>query len=291
VSETNDPPTRTSRTRAPGMVKHFTTWRLPSVPGTMPLYIQRSFRVKIFSLLSVQFAVIFAIMLVAECLLPHAAAFAPREHQPHFSRGGPFDGTRYLAFGGLGLLVLSTLSATYIMRNRFPINYLLLGVVSIAVGLFWGMASVLHDSVIYNQVVAIMGLAMMVATPTTMWLTRIEIDPWQTIIATLLVGWFIASVVVLMLAPPEPAQPGATLVSMAAAFLLLGTFFFNAGRLLVRCSPDDVLRVVVTANATLLVVVSIPFMLLVSIVIKACNLEDTDEAEPEPNSIVSEIHV
>ncbi|CAE8622483.1 unnamed protein product, partial [Polarella glacialis] len=60
------------------------------------------------------------------------------------------------------------------------------------------------------------------------------------------------------------------------SLLLLIILMLDAGKYLIRCRPDDFMRVVVAMNSTMIVVVSIPFF-----VISFCFLHSTDTVMDE----------
>lgn len=248
---------------------------MPSEIGKLPKYIQSSFRAKTFSLLTLQFAVVFVEMMVVESFIPEGKKSLRSAVWQYL----------FLSLGGAVLLSICLL---YGYRNSYPKNYILLVAVTISVGAFWGVTSIIDDRRLHNQLIAIMGITMFVATPVSMVFTKKMLNPWHAVIGSLLVGWLTGSATVMWFEHgfDHSRSPEVSLMwSMAAmwvALLLLVTVLFDVGHLLVRCDPDDFLRVIIATNSTLLVVVSVPFLLVVACSLKACTRQQDFEAVQTP---------
>merc|ERR1712218_505577 len=123
------------------------------------------------------------------------------------------------------------------------------------------------------------GISMSVATACSLILSRWrKIQAWYVVSFSLGIGWFIGSNIVFFTMTTH--MDFVSTAAVWASMLLLMTFFFNIGPLLVRCDPDDFLRIVLT-NTVLLMVVTVPFLLVVAFCFTARRRQLHDRAEQE----------
>ncbi|CAJ1349027.1 unnamed protein product [Effrenium voratum] len=231
-------------------------WRYPTTVGQLPRYMRRAFRMKTFGLMSFQLLLVLGIMVLVDCVV--LRAMVPPD--------GMDDIVYKVVFYCLGLLNLGCVVALQCLKDRFPLNYALLGLTTLMSGLFWGMTRVLHAGVsLHFQIMGILAFTMCFSTVVSAILVNTEEKMKGThLISGLLgLGWFIGSsldvVIAAMLLQSEQME---ILGALGFSFLLLCLLLIDAGSLLVKSSPDDFMTVVVAMDSTLLVVVSIPFFVL-----------------------------
>lgn len=257
-------------------------WRYPSKPGSMPEYLCRAFRVKSFSLMTLQLAVVFTIMLTVDHYHVWTNVLTDL-HSGHFQDIG-----QEVIFYSAGFTTLICIMATFCMKERYPINYWLMALTTLMSGMFWGMTRAVVQTTMHFQIVAILFCSMMGATVASKVLT--QRGP-KLLILCLAPGWAVGAacnvlVSRLVLRELDRVILGSTGLSM----LLLCIFSMDAGRYLLLCRPDDFMKVVVSMNSTLMVVVSIPFFVLSFCFIHTGEAVIEDEQESEVPSQVREDH-
>jgi len=243
-------------------------WRWPSEPGKLPNYVQRNFRIKTFGLLAIQFALVFGLMSLVEPV-------------PHLLQLSKFL-IRFM-FVVLGVVAVLTLSVLYFYRNSYPMNYLLLLLVTVLVGLYWGLAFTMFTERLHFQVIGISGIAVCVATMASGCLTRCRrLSGFSVVAGSLGLGWLAGSLgnlyVTLQVGTPLLWAVAASVISLG----LLGWLLVDVGKELVRCNPDDFMRVIVAMDSTLLVVVSIPFFLISACILHCGGLPEGEQEQRAP---------
>eukprot|EP00435_Cladocopium_sp_Y103_P051739 s1890_g16.t1 len=257
-------------------------WRYPSKPGSMPEYMCRAFRVKSFSLMTLQLAVVFTIMLTVDHYRVWTNVLTDLQ-SGHFQDIG-----QEVIFYSAGFTTLICIMATFCMKERYPINYWLMAVTTLMSGMFWGMTRAVVQTTMHFQIVAILFCSMMGATVASRVL--MQRGP-KLLILCLAPGWAVGAacnvlVSRLILREVDRIILGSTGLSM----LLLCIFSMDAGRYLLLCRPDDFMKVVVSMNSTLMVVVSIPFFVLSFCFIHTGEAVIEDEQESEVPTQVREDH-
>jgi len=241
-------------------------WRWPSAPGELPSYVQRSFRFKTFGLLGLQLLVVLAIMAGASLFL-----------EKH--RGSSAWMIPPFAFYFLGFLALCGLLFLNFARETYPLNYVALAGVTLLVGAFWGTTRLAFDTWLHFQVIGILCVTMLVAAVVSALCSLRKMEPWSLLLGSLLSGWAVASAAdffAVSLAPPElGVRPDSALFAVCLSLLLmLAVLVLDAGPMLVKCNPDDFMRVIISMDSALLIVVSVPIFLLSCCVLHTWNLGD-----------------
>lgn len=215
----------------------------------MPLYVQRTFRVKAFGLLSAQLVCVFAEMALVEWAV-----------KPQLCPWESFGKSVFYLVGGLTLGLVICL---HHVRDWYPANYLLILGTTLSVGVFWGLSPMSSFSHWHYQLVGMLAVTMGVGAAMAGLLTRRGLDPRLVSVLCLLTGWVVASGLDLLV-----TQYGGTgsldsvWVAMLTTFTLLSmVLMLDAGLLLVKCNPDDFARVIVMMDSALLVITMPVFVL------------------------------
>jgi FtsH-binding integral membrane protein len=241
-------------------------WRLPSQPGKLPSYVQSSFRVKTFGLLSAQLAIVLVVMVLVDIVTPSG-----RPWRVSF-------GSR-LTFWVVCMATLAVLLGLHFMRDVYPANYVLLAIVTLLQGLSWGLSFSILPEQLHFQLMGTLFVAVLVTTFASAALsqTALRKKPWTLIASALLVGWVVGTAAdIAVAALISDISMTWAIIAAAIAFGLLLVLLGDAGRLLVRCDPDDVMKVIVAMDSALLVVVSIPIF-----IVSECCLHAEDWAAAE----------
>jgi MFS family permease len=217
-------------------------WRFPQRPGELPLYVQRSFRVKVFVLISVQLLVVFLEMVLIELFV-----------NPLISG---------LAIGA-GLFTLFTLMVFNSLRDDYPWNYLLLCIATVFVGCFLGIAPLGMGSYVHLQVIGMLLVAMVVSTIMAALLTRESIQPSVALVASHGAGLLVASGIDFLVVHHWGFSSAAWMLGAIGITLvvLISVFFVDMGYVMAKSNPDDIFRVIVALDAALLAV-GMPICLL-----------------------------
>mmetsp|Transcript_46034 Transcript_46034/g.121616 ORF Transcript_46034/g.121616 Transcript_46034/m.121616 type:complete len:358 (+) Transcript_46034:77-1150(+) len=240
------------------------TWRWPSVPGELPTYVQRNFRVKTFGLIGFQLLLVFGLMVVVDVSL---------------TRHHGFKSQSQFIFYALGFLALCSILLLHSVREKYPVNYLVLAVVTLVVGVFWGTTRLAFNTWLHFQVIGVLCITMFVAAAmSVVWSTQ-KMEPWSLLFASLMPGWVVATILDFLIVAMTPAeldiQTSSALVSVCLAFLLmLAVLVLDVGVMLVKCNPDDFMRVIISMDSALLVVVSMPIFMLSCCILHTIDLHD-----------------
>mmetsp|Transcript_45592 Transcript_45592/g.85092 ORF Transcript_45592/g.85092 Transcript_45592/m.85092 type:complete len:359 (-) Transcript_45592:142-1218(-) len=230
-------------------------WRYPSKPGSVPEYMRRAFRVKTFSLMTLQLAVVFAEMVsIDHYQLWYNVLTEMREG--HF-----IDVGQEVLFYSCGFCTLISIMVMFCFKDRYPANYWLIVTTTLLSGFFWGMTRAVVQTTMHFQIVGIICCAMAGGAVASSVIR--EVDGPKFLIATLAPGWLVgATVNVLISRVMIQETDRVVLGSTGLSMLLLCILSMDAGRYLILCRPDDFMKVIVAMNSTLMVVVSIPFFVL-----------------------------
>lgn len=256
-------------------------WRYPSKPGSMPEYLCRAFRIKTFSLMTLQLAVVFSLMVTVDHYQIWSNVLSEMQ-KGHFQDVG-----QEVIFYSAGFATLLCIMAMFCLKERFPLNYWLMAVTTVMSGMFWGMTRAVVQTTMHFQIVAILFCSMLGATVASQVLQK-QRGP-KLLILSLAPGWALGAscnvlVSRLLLRELDRVILGSTGLSM----LLLCIFSMDSGRYLLHCKPDDFMKVVVSMDSTLMVVVSIPFFVLSFCFIHTGEAVIEDEQEQEVAQVVRE---
>jgi len=246
-------------------------WRWPQAPGELPLYVQRNFRLKTFGLIGCQLLVVFGLTVMVDTFL--STQFVT----PHAQ----------FMFYILGLFAMGGILSLHFARDSYPLNYLLLLVVTLLVGVFWGTTRLAFDTWLHFQVIGVLCITTFVAAVASAIMTTQKMEPWSLLFASLLPGWVISTVADFIIVSLLPAHLGislaSALVATSLAFLLMmAVLILDVGVLLVKCNPDDFMRVIISMDSALLVVVSMPIFILSCCLLHTVDMqEQAAEAPPE----------
>eukprot|EP00435_Cladocopium_sp_Y103_P027730 s2290_g6.t2 len=252
------------------------TWRFPSNRGEVPRYMQRAFRWKTFGLMTLQLC---AVLLIAVPL--REAELLDLITYPEEMGNLLRQGIVY-SFGVLNLLCILLL---HCYKDHFPANYLLLVITTLSSGVFWSMAyNKNFMTMMQFEILAILCITMFCATVISRILSGLERKLHGSVVLLLsfFPGWCTGCCAILLqrflLTPPVPLELAGA-CSLSA--ILIGILFLDVGPLLVRCDPDDFMRVIVSMNSTMMVVVSIPFFFLAFCMLRLDHREDDLAPVPE----------
>lgn len=270
---------RTSMAMMMGRYSDRSSWRFPTNRGQVPRYMQRAFRWKTFGLMTLQ---LFTVLLIAVPL--RQARLLDRFTYPEETENLLRQGIVY-SFGVLNLVCLLLL---HCYKDHFPANYLLLVATTVISGIFWSMAySKNFMTLMQFEILAILCITMFCTTVISRILSGLERKLNGSVVLALsfFPGWCIGCCAVLLqrvlLMPPVPLELAGA-CSLSA--ILIGILFLDVGPLLVRCDPDDFMRVIVSMNSCMMVVVSIPFFFLAFCMLRLDHREDELAPVALPNA-------
>jgi len=134
-------------------------------------------------------------------------------------------------------------------------------------GICWGLGGNLLDTKAHIQLLGIICAAMSIATAIQALMLHCDIKGWKAIYLPLLAGWASGStaMVLVML-----SLGGQWRWSLIAVGISLGQFLWlmmDMGRPLQGGDPDDFMKVVVSMDSTLLVIVSIPLFIAATCIV------------------------
>lgn len=251
-------PSPSSRSVIGDFISGRSQWRFPSKPGEMPRYVQRAFRIKVFGLMALQLAMVFSIMV----LVDHFRLLDKLALSNKFAHNLRSQVVFYI----VGLFNIMSALVLLCMKDRFPLNYLMLTMTTLLSGVFWGLAPTLVTTTLHFQLIGILCCTMIVATVVSAILASLtsrHLEPVVVVIVSLVTGWFVGVMIdVLVIANFFVVSPFSVLGVIGFSFLLLAVLHLEAGRALIQCRPDDFMTVIVAMNSTLMVVVSIPFFIV-----------------------------
>lgn len=216
----------------------------------LPEYIKRRFRTKTFGLLSVQFAFTFVMMMVLEFALP-------------WEKFGRTSLGTQGAFVGFGITTATLLCVLRAYAGSYPWNYTLLIIITLLVGGSWGLACSLLAGQLHFHIVGILTVAMPVATMCLAFPSSDKVEPERIVVTSVFLGWLTGSITdLIVLASMQEGSLSAVSVAVLFTAGLFGVVVYDVGNLLVAGNPDDFMRVVISMNSALLVVISIPIFAL-----------------------------
>lgn len=246
-------------------------WHLPERDGEMPIYVQRDFRVKVFALLSMQLLSIFSEMLLVRLLL----------HPWLADRGLHF------VFVALGILAIALVFFLHRRTERFPSNYALVLLITLVVGIVFGLAPEIFGSHLPVQLLGILAVASVLATALLAVLTRKDLKPRTTLLISVSLSWATAAYLDVYITQHWAlVSPAAAGVAVLMSLMLLSMWLLlDSGRRLITCNPDDLVVVIVCMYSVLLLV-SLPIFVLTML---PNDVEADDELAAAPQEV--EAHV
>jgi len=239
-----------SAPRAAGAPHAITQWRLPSRAGKMPAYVEHMFRLKALFLVCSQLIAVLSIMLAIE--------FSGFAHE--WDR----DTSTGLLLFVVGMAV-GSLVALKLCMDSFPVNYCLLVVVTFFAGFLWGIGGQWLPAQMHFQVMGIITGTMLVASISMISLARFRLDSSKLVFGSVIVGWSFAAAADAIIAHFCGIGHRHVAISIFVALGLFMVFSWEAGTLLVDCNPDSFMSVVIAMDASLMVVLAIPFLWAVGI--------------------------
>jgi len=234
---------------------------------------------KTFGLMSLQLFAVLAIMVLVDFsqlwtrILP--------DKLPHFAH--------QVVFYVIGIANLMSVLALYLVKDRYPANYLLMALTTALSGLFWGMTRSQTDITLHFQIVGILAFTMLTATVVSAMLSKNEfkLKGSSLLLASLGPGWLVGCVTNALVSTLWlPTGSLEVLGALGFSFLLLCIMLLDAGKVLVNCEPDEFMTVIVSMESSLLVVVSIPFFVLSFCLLHTGEaVLDTNETEAPPTTL------
>jgi len=241
-----------------------TLWRLPSSRGKMPAYVERRFRLKALGLAFVQVLVVLAIMVLIEI--------------------SGFVEQWTAQMSGLLLLLMAVVIALLVAlaccKEKYPVNYIILMLVTVVAGIVWGVGGQLLPAQMHFQIMGVIAGTMLFTIGLMLPLARMGWNGYKLVLGSMAIAWAIASIVDAIVAPMYDISETNVAISILVAFGLFTVFLWEVGQALVECNPDSFMSVVVAMNASLLVVISIPFIWAVGVglLVSCCLTDQRNEA-------------
>merc|ERR1712048_240184 len=127
-----------------------------------------------------------------------------------------------------------------------------------------GLACSLLTGQLHFHIVGILTCAMLVATTISAIPALNKMEPGKAVTSSLFLGWLTGSfvdVVVLVFTPDGSLSAVSVAVLFTAGLFLV--VIYDVGNLLANGNPDDFMRVIISMDSALLVVISIPIFALI----------------------------
>jgi len=227
-------------------------WRWPGEPGKLPEYIKAQFRMKTFGLIAIQCAIVFGISALVDFAL---TATQWRGHTP-----------KAICIG-LGLVNVLVLYVLHSVKRRFPTNYITLAFFTLIIGASWGIGGSAFATHAHFQLLAIIFLGMGVAAAFQTLAMHVALDGCLAFAAPLLAGWLAGSVAVVVSTQRLGEDTVCSLVAASISFVQFVWLMVDMNGTLRKCNPDDFMKVIVSLDSTLLVIVSIPLFVVATCVL------------------------
>jgi len=192
-------------------------------------------------------------------------------------------------FYATGIGTLACIAAMQCLREQYPWNYVMMAMTTLLSGFFWGMMRAVVLTSMHFQILGILIVTMGIATVLSQQSFRFVTMPSFCLLAP---GWFVGSCTcaVATYAWLEDPDQRILYASIGLSMLLLIILAVDAGKYLMACKPDDFMKVIVSINSTLMVVVSIPFFVVSFCFIHAneAMTEEATSAEMPPSRAAPE---
>mmetsp|Transcript_12965 Transcript_12965/g.40729 ORF Transcript_12965/g.40729 Transcript_12965/m.40729 type:complete len:214 (+) Transcript_12965:341-982(+) len=194
---------------------------------------------------------------------------------------GILSHTKYQGvFATMATVTMLVVVALDCFKDVHPLNYGLLGVVTVLVGLSWGFGFNAFGTRLHFQLVGILGLGLCVAMAASMLLSWTHRLPdMAVVVVSLLLGWVVGSCVDLAAVAILGLPLSWAFTAVLVALFLFGVLLLNAGPMLARCNPDDFMPVVVSMNSALLVVISVPVFVLLECWLRLGHIQEPAEED------------
>eukprot|EP00434_Breviolum_minutum_P041440 symbB.v1.2.036862.t2/scaffold5299.1/size28666/1 len=225
-------------------------WRYPSKPSSMPDYMRRAFRTKCFALGTLQLSCVFVLKTIVDHYRPWHEIL---------DYGQWAYARQQIFFYATGIGTLACIAAMQCLREQYPWNYVMMAMTTLLSGFFWGMMRAVVLTSMHFQILGILIVTMGIATVLSQQSFRFVTMPLFRLLAP---GWFVGSCTFATYAWLEDPDQRILYASTGLSMLLLIILAADAGKYLMACKPDDFMKVIVSINSTLMVVVSIPFFVV-----------------------------
>jgi len=249
-----------------------TPWRMPQEDGKIPLYVQHDCLVKLFGLCSMQLAICLCIAGTVHYWakdqyveqLTHADdAYLPLAQvlplPSHASTG------LLVEYYMLGILNMVFISLLWTCRSRFPFNYASLALLTLSMGSFWGVScahfALAEHLFLLAQMSVTLGVASLVCF-CLKWNEACFQHIGISAMAAMCVGWacgFILTVLYVASASPQNQPPHPWAVCALSFVSIIFILFFSIYSL-VHSATDDVLGLVGGVDASVMAVISLPYL-------------------------------
>lgn len=291
--------------RGQSQISGFSVWRWPSQPGKLPLYVQRAFAVKMFGLLAFQLLLCLALMLPAHrlCQSWHFTSRGTkvdpngpngRSNSSVFADVMPVDqpGVLLALYYGLSFACMLMLILQWWVRDRYPWNYFCSFVSTLMVGAFFGISDELLLMQIHTRLLCIVTMTMSISSLLCCLFLREE---WcknlvLMTMGSIGIGWAVSSITVLAVSQVlDPVNyVGKTCTACLLAAFVLTFLLVHAWNSLMNSKVDDLVGIVAVMDASLLAVVSLPFLFLLLAFCapsSAMQIQQGGVTEPSPEDV------
>lgn len=238
----------------------------------MPLYVQRAFVVKMFGALALQILTCLALMLPIHrlCEQFHFMAYVPNNGTSTsvFADVMPMNQPGILLgfYYGLSFLCMMMLVVQWWLRNRHPINYFCAFLSTVLVGCFFGISDEMLLVQIHTRLLSVVVTTMTISCISCWLFLR---DGWcRNLTAATLVsiglGWIASTLLVMLVSQVlDPVNSiGKTCTAALLSAFVLTFLLVHSWNSLMNCKVDDLVGIIAVMDASLLAVVSLPFLFL-----------------------------
>lgn len=249
-------------------------WRWPARGASLPDYVRRKCRMKAMGLLFCQLSLALGASISADLLLE-------TRHDLLSDRHGVVA-----AFWIMVVLAAIFLCGLYEMQNLFPANYVLLGISTLVLAALWsfgGQSNVLFPSeaCLHELVLGILLIAVFVSAVSMHLLSYRKFNADVLVHASVFFGWFVGSAAAYACSLVLELHNISIFCATAITFLLLVTAVIDVGPGLAVGDPDSWMRIIISLDAVLLMVLAVPFIVLISGCARACKRQQEEEEQSE----------
>uniref|UniRef100_A0A7S1REH1 Uncharacterized protein n=1 Tax=Alexandrium catenella TaxID=2925 RepID=A0A7S1REH1_ALECA len=174
-----------------------------------------------------------------------------------------------------------SLGLFWLVRHRYPWNYLLLLITTLMAGTFWSFTenSVFRDSVNMPMQVCII-MAVMITTWLMFVVMPIKTYEMEVTFLSLFVGWIIGSAVNVGVVMATGLPISSAVLPTAAVLVSCVVILAGVAKPMLRCCADDYMIVALAMTANLFLLVSVPVVcFLISLGGSGCSCGGDEEAE------------
>lgn len=174
-----------------------------------------------------------------------------------------------LLFWNLVIASLLCILIQYECQSRYPANYVLLALSTLLLTLLWslgGESGMLFSpsTEFHTLLLGIMVVAVMVAVPLMHALSFTSLEAEPAVCSAILIGWLVGAVAILSSHWFYEIGLDSALVAAGITFLLFVALLVDIGGRLAVGDPDSWMRVVIAMDASLLMTVSMPFLVIIA---------------------------